>query len=123
MGVHILHQRKEPTGSDLYVGVEQHGILGINRLEGFVIAIGKAVVFFEHDGAHRGERLGKQGQGAVGRAIVGHIHHGLAERRRQHVVLYHRREKLAKHLLAIPVEDYYCDFHFLIFDNGRWSGA
>ena len=33
-------------------------------------------------------------------------------------MFYYRREKLAEHLLAVPVEDYYCYFHlFLLFFN------
>ena len=117
VGIHVLYERKEPTGSDLYVGVEQHGILGINLLEGVVIAIGNAVVMVENDGAHRGERIGKQSQRTVGRAIVGDIHHGLAHGGGQHGMLHHGGEKLTEHLLTIPVENYDCDFHELKIKN------
>ena len=95
MSIHILNEWKKPAWSNLNIGIQQYGILGINLLKGPVVTLGKAVVLVQHNSAHHGEDIGKQGQGAVGRAIVGNIYHGFAHRRGQYGVLYYRREKLA----------------------------
>ena len=71
------------------------------------------MILIENDGTHRREFIGKQGQGAIGRAIIGYIHHRFAQCLGQYRMFNYRRKKLAKHLLTIPIEDYDCDFHEL----------
>jgi hypothetical protein len=111
VGIHILYQRLKPSWGNLHIGVEQYGILGIDGFESFVVAIGKTIVLVEGYSTHRRKRVSQELERMVGRAIVGYVYLCFAQRFGQYRMGYYRGKEIAEHVLAVPVEDYYCYFH------------
>ena len=108
--VHPFDKRVEPARGGFYVRVEQNGIsvpLLRRQSQGFVVPLGKPVVFGEEHELHFGEKLFQCGHGGVGRAVVGHDdtpHGGVG-------VGDYRRQVFAQKPVAVPVQYY---------DGCRW---
>ena len=73
MSIHEADQRCQPAWRHLYIGIEQHIILGIDPCQCLVITVGKPPILIENYLANLGKLLVEHGQRIISRGIVGDI--------------------------------------------------
>ena len=106
-----LHQRREPPGRSLDVGIQQHIIIGFDLRQRPVVAFGKPIVAVELQHLDRREFAAQHLRRTVRRTVVGHDHADAPGSRRNDA-----REVAAQVRGTVPVEDD-------DFDGGHFSAC
>lgn len=113
MFLHKADEWLEPPFAHLYVGVQEHVVVGVNLLEGPVVAACEAVVLVELDPAYAGIVLLQPFQRAVGGSVVGYHYEGPFVTG----AFDEGGEILPEHLQAVPVENDNSGIHRASFDE------